>query len=57
QGLWGSFFSRKNGKAMTGLPSLPVPRVHLVAGEAVAAEDVSADALFNRVKQLHENKL
>ena len=56
QGLWGSFFSRKNGKAMTGLPSLPVPRVHLVAGEAVAAEDVSADVLFKRVKQLHEDK-
>jgi len=56
QGLWGSFFSHKKGKAMSGVPSLSIPKVTLIAGEAVEAEDITAEKLFHSVKQLHENK-
>ena len=56
QGLWGSYFSRHKGKAMSGLPSLPVPKLHLVAGTPVAASEVSAEGLYEAVKQLRGDK-
>jgi len=55
QGLWGSFFSRKNGKAMSGLPSLPVPRVKFIATAAIPAEQVSATKLYEIVHGLRGN--
>ena len=56
QGLWGSYFSRYKGKAMSGLPSFPPPKIHLVAGEAVPAEKATAEYLFNLVKELRGDK-
>ena len=52
QGLWGSYFSRVKGKAMSGMPSLPVPRVNLLASEAVPAENVNANMLYDKVLAL-----
>jgi len=57
KGLWGSFFSRKKGKAMTGIPSLPVPDVDLVAGEKISPDQVSANGLYNSVLALRGSKL
>jgi len=57
RGLWGSFFSRIKGKAMTGLPSFPVPKVNLVAGNAVAPENVSAKGLYDTVLELRGDRL
>jgi len=56
QGLWGSYFSRYRGKAMSGFPSLPVPKVNLIAGELIEAAEVSAMQLFNKVQQLRGDK-
>ena len=56
QGLWGSYFSRKSGKAMSGIPKLPIPRVHLIAGESIAATEVSAEKLFDAVQFLYTKK-
>jgi len=52
-GLWGSYFSRVDGKAMSkpfrrGLWS----RVHVTVGEVVAAADASAQVLEDEVRQL-----
>ena len=52
KGLWGSWFSRSNGKAMNGLPRKFMAKIHLVAGEPVAPEDVSAQLLFDKVSAL-----
>lgn len=52
RGLWGSFFSRKNGKAMTGVPWKLWMKVELHAAPAVAPEHVSASDLQQRVALL-----
>ncbi|MBS0554514.1 MAG: glycerol acyltransferase, partial [Proteobacteria bacterium] len=56
RGLWGSFFSRKDGPAMTrplrrGLFS----RIELVVGEALAPEAATPAALRQRVAALRGN--
>lgn len=56
QGLWGSYFSRKRGTAMSGFPSLPVPKVNLIAGELIHPKEVSAAKLFNVVQKLRGDK-
>jgi len=53
RGLWGSFFSRKGGKAMTRpLRRGIFNRIELVCGEALAAADSTPDALQRRVAEL-----
>jgi len=52
QGLWGSFFSRKGGAAMSRWPKRFWSRIALVAGEAVPATAASAGHLENRVRAL-----
>ncbi|NMG34204.1 MFS transporter [Azoarcus sp. TTM-91] len=53
RGLWGSFFSRKGGKAMTRpLRRGLFNRIELVCGEALAAADATPDALQRRVAEL-----
>lgn len=54
KGLWGSWFSRSDGKAMSGLPKRFYSKIQLVAGTPVTPEDVSASFLFDKVKQLKE---
>ena len=53
RGLWGSFFSRKGGKAMTRpLRRGIFNRIELVCGEALAAAEATPDALQRRVAEL-----
>lgn len=52
KGLWGSWFSRFNGRAMKGFPRKFMAKVQLIAGEPVAPEDVSAAMLFDKVSEL-----
>ncbi|MCZ6872111.1 MAG: MFS transporter [bacterium] len=52
QGLWGSFFSRYKGKAMSGIPRKLWAKIGLVAGPAVEPNQVSADVLQQRVMEL-----
>ena len=51
-GLWGSFFSRKGGKAMTKPFRRVWSRIQLVVGEPVPADQVSAPDLARRVAEL-----
>ncbi len=53
RGLWGSFFSRKGGKAMTRLSHMaPFKKIGLVAGRAVAPDNVTPEALQQMVMEL-----
>ena len=55
EGLWGSWFSRKNGNAMTGWPRKFMAKIKLVAGEPIEAEQVNAALLYDKVKALKES--
>ncbi len=52
QGLWGSFFSHRDGHALTTLPRRFWSRVKIVAGSLVQPEQLSAQRLFNDVAEL-----
>jgi 1-acyl-sn-glycerol-3-phosphate acyltransferase len=52
KGLWGSFFSHKNGHAMTRLPQRFWSRVELVAGHPVDPTAVCANGLRESIKAL-----
>ncbi|SEO48195.1 MFS transporter [Aquisalimonas asiatica] len=53
-GLWGSFFSRKDGPAFLKLPRRLLERVGLSAGEPVAPHEATAELLQRRVASLQE---
>ena len=58
RGLWGSFFSRAHGKAMTRLfPRGFWNRIELVAGDLVEARDASLETLQTRVIELRGKRL
>ncbi|MBL8259847.1 MAG: MFS transporter [Candidatus Competibacteraceae bacterium] len=52
RGLWGSFFSRRYGKAMGHFPRRFWSRVELVVGRPVPPEQASSDVLRERVAAL-----
>ncbi len=57
RGLWGSFFSRRHGKAMSRLfPRGFFNRIELVAGNAIEAGDVTLERLHGSVRDLLELK-
>lgn len=51
-GLWGSFFSRKNGRAMSGVPKRFKLRVSLVIGKPIRPDKVSAAFLQEKVTEM-----
>ncbi len=52
QGLWGSFFSRANGPAMSSRPRRFWSRIALAIGEPQASHEVTATSLQIRVSEL-----
>ena len=52
RGLWGSFFSHKDGSAFSTLPRRFWSRVSVVAGDPVAANEAKAEALQETVLDL-----
>lgn len=58
RGLWGSFFSRKYGNAMTRwFPRGWFSRIELIAGDTLDAADASAESLYRRVSVLRGKRL
>ncbi len=58
RGLWGSFFSRRYGNAMSRwFPRGMFSRVELVAGGAINAADASAESLYRRISVLRGKRL
>lgn len=51
-GLWGSFFSRKKGRAMSGLPKPSRRLIHVRIGELLDPSEVSAAKLQDEVEEL-----
>ena len=51
-GLWGSFFSHKDGHAFTTKPRRFWSRVGLVVDEPIAAQDASANTLQTKVQSI-----
>ncbi|MGB4947631.1 MAG: MFS transporter [Candidatus Competibacter denitrificans] len=49
RGLWGSFFSRRYGKAMSGFPRRFWSRIDLVVGEAILPEQATSAVLREQV--------
>jgi len=56
KGLWGSWFSRFGGRAMKGLPRKFLAKIELVAAAPVAPEQVTANALQQKVADLLTDK-
>lgn len=52
KGLWGSFFSREQGKAMTGWPKKLWAKIYLNIGEPIAPDNVTAKNLHQRIAKL-----
>ncbi|NOY69636.1 MAG: MFS transporter [Deltaproteobacteria bacterium] len=52
RGMWGSFFSHKSGPALRRLPSRFWSKITIQAGSPVSPENVSANDLRKRVKDL-----
>ncbi len=53
KGLWGSWFSRKNGEAMKGLPKKFMSKIELVVGDLIPPEKVTSSYLRQQVYALH----
>ncbi len=57
RGLWGSFFSRRYGNAMSRwFPRGWFSRIELIAGDAIDASNASLDSLYRRVSVLRGKK-
>jgi 1-acyl-sn-glycerol-3-phosphate acyltransferase len=57
RGLWGSFFSRKYGSAMSRwFPRGLFSRIELVAGNAIDASGASTESLYRRISVLRGKK-
>jgi 1-acyl-sn-glycerol-3-phosphate acyltransferase len=52
RGLWGSYFSRKNGGPFRGLPRRAWTRIELIVGQAIHGHDASAPLLREAVVEL-----
>ncbi len=52
QGLWGSLFSRKGGRALLKMPRRLFARIGLVVGEPIPAAEVSLEGLQSAVENL-----
>lgn len=52
KGLWGSFFSHKDGTALAKRPRRFYSKIHFTVGDAVAPEQVTADGLHSLVLAL-----
>lgn len=52
QGLWGSFFSRKNGAAMMKMPRGIFSKIGVVVGEAIPASELTRQNLETEIRRL-----
>jgi len=56
QGLWGSLFSRKGGKAFAKLPRRMFARIGLVVGDPIPAKEVTLERLESTVESLRGDR-
>ncbi len=56
RGVWGSWFSRYGGKALTGLPRRFRARIELVVGDPVSPTEATAELMEEKVRELRGDK-
>ena len=56
RGVWGSWFSRHGGKALTGWPRRFRARIELVVGDVLSPEEASAEVLEQKVRALRGDR-
>jgi len=56
QGLWGSLFSRKGGRALFKMPRRLFANIGLVVGDAIPPDQVSLEGLQNEVEKLRGDR-
>lgn len=56
KGLWGSYFSRHRGKAMSGLPRRFWSRISLHIGKPIPAAEVTAERLQQAIQDLLDER-
>ena len=56
RGMWGTWSSRKRGRALKGLPSSFMRKLTVVAGEPVAPEAATRVSMYNKVLALRGDK-
>jgi len=56
KGLWGTWFSRKKGRAMKGLPRNWMKKIHLVAGELIDYEQTNLANIEARIRLLRADQ-
>ncbi len=52
RGMWGTWSSRRKGRAMKGLPGAYLRKLTVVAGDVIAPENASRTVLYDRVLEL-----
>jgi len=52
RGMWGTWTSRKRGRALKGLPSSFMKKLTIIAGDVMSPEKVDRLVLYNKVKEL-----
>ena len=55
-GLWGTWFSRYKGRAMSGFPNSFMKNLSIVSEQAINPDDVNREKLYERVLTLRGNK-
>jgi len=56
RGMWGTWSSRKRGRALSGIPTSYMKKLTVVAGEPVAAEEASRIVMYDKVLALRGNE-
>lgn len=52
EGMWGSFFSNRYGKPLSGIPRRIFAKIKITAGKLVPANEANAVSLQNKIAQL-----
>jgi len=52
RGVWGTWASRKKGRALTGFPSSFMKKLTVIAGDPVAPEDATRLSMYDKVSAL-----
>jgi len=56
RGLWGTWFSRQRGHAMTGWPTQLMKKISVISGAPIDPKDVNKDSLYKQVEELRGNE-
>jgi len=56
-GLWGTWFSREQGRAMKGFPRNWLKKIQIISGEVMTTEQVNLAMIEAKVRMLRGNEV